>query len=95
LERQQILMLFAPATRFEENESDEESEAAGDDWRRTRRRTKRNPREQFVSKNKPFAKVFNTIAILPTGYVMSVYESCDTSDAYCPGSLMHFRCEMR
>jgi hypothetical protein len=30
-ERQQILTLFAPATRFEEDESDEESEAADDD----------------------------------------------------------------
>ena len=31
LERQQILTLFAPATRFEEDKSDEESEAADDD----------------------------------------------------------------
>ena len=31
LERQQILTLFAPATHFEEDKSDEESEAAGDD----------------------------------------------------------------
>jgi hypothetical protein len=31
LERQQILTLFALATRFEEDESDEESEAADDD----------------------------------------------------------------
>jgi hypothetical protein len=31
LKRQQILTLFSPATRFEEDESDEESEAADDD----------------------------------------------------------------
>jgi hypothetical protein len=32
-----------------------------------------------------------TIAILPTGYVMSVYESCDTVLDRCDA----FRCEMR
>ena len=31
LERQQILTLFAPATRFEEDKSDEESEETADD----------------------------------------------------------------
>jgi hypothetical protein len=49
LERQQILTLFGWATRFEEDESDKDSEAAEDDWRRPRRRTERNFREQFVS----------------------------------------------